>query len=1527
LDIGVGSQKTEYGVWGIPYPKAGKNFYRFNNDLGGEIEYSSDGSKPTTGIVHAQLESVGGISGLSPAILLEDNVSHLRMVQPKNSDPTSSNKSKSSSHIEPLYLSKNKIVDNLNEKNIVGYRITNTNGDVYEYGFPVYVKNETQLSFNIAHDSKSAIVKNNYLAYRATPLKKVDGQYKVTSQDLKQSSNKTVVGQIKSVPYATSYLLTQIREPNYVDVNNNGEVDDADFGGWTKFTYRKIFGYNSEHGKWYRFRSPYNGLYYSRNSISDLKDDLGSVITGEKEVANLHTIETDSHIAFFVTNKYKHNKSLPYNVPDGSQAHRLDCKAAAELNADGDPHSVYGNSEMEEDAPEYLEKIVLFSKSDPTTPIKVVCFKYSNKLVPGLPNCKDNRGKLTLEKVWFEYGNVKPIKVSPYEFCYEYKKSTQISNPEFKRFFVEYDNLEGLQNPPYTPEQLDTWGSIQLYGEERKNFQIPWRYQGKRSSYGKDLKESWRAKVDSEVFDPAAWHLKSIKLPTGGEIIIQYEEKDYKYVQDKPVMAMASLLNASNSSKIASYDVNVDDLGCDPFKKEEVEKLKGLVDDYFQKNTEDAKDNTNDDLKVCSKVYFKFLFGLLSGQPNLDSDHSEYITGYAAYKGASLVERGDGSYTIRILLGSESSKNGERTVTPRQGALDFYNNNRKGLCSDNMITPNYAKLYDDDIESTLDNDNSFAIKAMAMFSHYSFNSPITEQDAKIAAPSCNSIEPSLSFLKLPMLSSKKGGGVRVKRLMIYDQGLGMGKESLYGSEYHYVLEDGITTSGVATNEPSNSRDENPLIQYVVRKGQSLFSRLTVGEDKEQTEGPIGESILPGASVTYSRVVTENIYSSDRSIKPNGFTINEFYTTYDYPFNDLYASAPGSEGGLDEEGGGVELSEVQSNHEKLPEIPIPIMSFGYETLSMEQGFRFIQNSMNGKPKGIAIYGGRYGVKDFLTSTDKPDDTYYGYLVSRKTYEYYEPGEKVKTLFPVGNTGEFVPKYTLPGKEEEIVVEKKSIGDYTNDINVEFDIGVSYPISIQFSLMPSLKINTSIVETHATTRILKYPAILKSESDYKDGVTQKVEYVAFNASTGQPIIIKSSDIYADDQNANSTKNKAKAIYSFSLPAHWIYPEMGRKEVDASGTIANSNQLSDVAFNLVTYNQMPQSSWFRSGGIPNVISAGVTTYAKGWGDCWNDPAIVSDYEFEKRCASKSSAQMDTTAEVGSFLEEPKMSKEQLEQIQDKLSHIWRAKSTYSYNIQDVTSKGDASFDQGYYPINTMFDWADGVLNSNWLKISEIKKYSPQGLPLEEVDYMGIASSIRYNRMGLPSIIAHNAKYSELYFDDFEFSDKAYKGDAHSGKGCLKLKNNDSVIENITLTKHLVNKGATLKLWAKSQDKSLAFTFNSSRIILNKVASCGEWSLYSTDLDITVLGKDPSITIRYEGSSMLLVDDVLFRPKDSQSTCYVYSNAKKLLNQFDDQHFSLVYVYNQEGMLTHKKVETEKGVKTIQETMYNIPKRERLQ
>ena len=53
------------------------------------------------------------------------------------------------------------------------------------------------------------------------------------------------------------------------------------------------------------------------------------------------------------------------------------------------------------------------------------------------------------------------------------------------------------------------------------------------------------------------------------------------------------------------------------------------------------------------------------------------------------------------------------------------------------------------------------------------------------------INKPLSYFRVPIYRNKKGGGARVKRILMYDKGIETGDAQLFGTSYFYVGEDGL----------------------------------------------------------------------------------------------------------------------------------------------------------------------------------------------------------------------------------------------------------------------------------------------------------------------------------------------------------------------------------------------------------------------------------------------------------------------------------------------------------------------------------------------------------------------------------------------------------------------------------------------------------------------------------------------------------------------------------------------------------------
>ena len=74
--------------------------------------------------------------------------------------------------------------------------------------------------------------------------------------------------------------------------------------------------------------------------------------------------------------------------------------------------------------------------------------------------------------------------------------------------------------------------------------------------------------------------------------------------------------------------------------------------------------------------------------------------------------------------------------------------------------------------------------------------------------------------------------------------------------------------------------------------------------------------------------------------------------------------------------------------------------------------------------------------------------------------------------------------------------------------------------------------------------------------------------------------------------------------------------------------------------------------------------------------------------------------------------------------------------------------------------------------------------------------------------------------------------------------------------------------------------------------------------------------------GSVDYEIDDIRLQNFNAKSSCYVYDiRTFKPTAILNDQHFATYFVYNGEGKLIRKMIETERGIKIVKETQYYSP------
>ena len=323
-------------------------------------------------------------------------------------------------------------------------------------------------------------------------------------------------------------------------------------------------------------------------------------------------------------------------------------------------------------------------------------------------------------------------------------------------------------------------------------------------------------------------------------------------------------------------------------------------------------------------------------------------------------------------------------------------------------------------------------------------------------------------------------------------------------------------------------------------------------------------------------------------------------------------------------------------------------------------------------------------------------------------------------------------------------------------------------------------------------------------------------------------------------------------------------------------------------------------------------------------------------------------------------------------------RPYASYSYRAPitaNLPNYQAGTFTAGY------FNWQSSARArpAVWLAPSIATSVSPDGTVLQERDALGVKSTAKYGYGRAASaphallyLQAQNADYGSVLFEGFESvqaggGTSALVGEdawvlnptevvidqpagtpvAHTGVKAARLllsaNQGQLTLKPLLVTTQLQQAGLSVKVWVHSE--SLTLTPTASKVWLESganpgqyraeaplllLAQAGEWSLYEAAVSLppTVAAGEkllPHLQLGGDadgGTPLIRVDDVRLQPRDAQMTAYVYDpTTLRLLASFDDQHFALLYQYNAEGKLIRKQVETERGVKTLQETFYHTP------
>lgn len=991
--------------------------------------------------------------------------------------------------------SKNKSYNNISPFSLKGkhdhhtseIQITKEGGERYIYGRAAYnvVKKETTFDVGTAPNVN---YKNGLVAYQGND----------NSIDNSQTGDQ-YFNRITTPEYAHSYLLTSVLSSDYQDLKDDGPTDD-DLGTYTKFEYENK---NTDKAHTYKWRVPFkkNMANYDEGLRSSRKDNRGNYIYGEKELLYVKKIVTKTHVAIF----YLSERNDGYGVADENGDLGLDSKMYKL-----DKISLYTKPEYD-------------AKRENAAPIKEAHFEYNYSLCQGIDNNINNTesnkknpefdgkiGKLTLSKVYFTYKNSKMGKFTPYVFNYAPKALTyNTDGSENTNYRIANDTI--VNNPKYDMKAYDVWGGYKpsaanLDGKTLSNLsntEFPF------------LDQSDRVKADQNA---AVWLLKTIRLPSGGLIEVNFEADDYAFVQDKQAMQMYKVVGSGgitpNENDIANDTNPIQKFSLGDYIYIEIDKNFDIT------QTDAAKKFKETYLKSIgteeNPLYFRFLLNMVNQNPivpGASTDKFDYVTGYLRTESDCALFIKDGKKYASIpvqKVGKGDGFNSDSEVNAIQKA--GWNFGRQYLS---------RLMYDKNNEEDTKNVKGVVMQLIGWMPELLniFKSPNQQlKDNGIASKFVT----NKSWIRLMNTNSHKiGGGSRVKNIQLHDQWNVMTEKTdnklyqqSYGQKYTYTDKDG-NSSGVAAYEPLGCK-ENPFIKPFYDQNKR---ELLLGPDTDNyVEEPLGESFFPSPKVTYSRVTVANIHREKTEnnvtmvVKKHatGSVVTEFYTSKEFPTI-------------------ADRTTLSSNFDSSTALASLLNLNVKNHITLSQGFSIQTNDMDGKMKNQRVYG--EGQNEPISGVD------YNYSTITDTQTTNNLNRLNNTIQTIDQKGAISKK--LVAVDYDVINDFRESTTTTTTAGVNFNLA-TLPFTVFVivvpTIIPSYSKHEDKIRAATTTKVIHSSAILIEKVAYDSGSKVATKNLAWDANTGEVLLTQTTNEYNDN------------YFNFSFPAYWSYDGMDQAAKNA-------------------------------------------------------------------------------------------------------------------------------------------------------------------------------------------------------------------------------------------------------------------------------------------------------------------------------------------------------------------------------------------
>lgn len=961
-----------------------------------------------------------------------------------------------------------KINPNAKPHHTAGYKALNDDGSTYVFGETVYNKIKNEVTFAVNKN----VIPNN------------EGIISYSQNDASTSNSNGIdnyYNKISTKDFTNTFLLTSVLSSDYEDLTGDG-VSDDDLGSYTKFVYKTFDDY-----KW---RAPYYGASYTPGFNSDKNHKKASYTYGEKEVKYISRIETKTHVAIFELSQRKDGLGVDqeFNLVKNPQSSTSKMYKIDRIKLYSKPEAKKAN--LLNDNP--LDDV-------PLAPIKTAHFEYSYDLCKGIHNnnkqapngneISNNYGKLTLKKVYFTYRNSNMGKYTPYVF--------------------DYDESNPYSNPNYDMKSFDVWGNYKknngtgamLPSDPISSVEFPY------------VDQKSKAEADKNT---AMWHLKKVKLPSGGEISIETESDDYQFVQNKRAMEMFKVVGVTKGSENSFSAVTNKLYNSGSYGgNNEAKRLVIEVDqNYSGENALFLNKYIGE--HIDKPIFFRFMLNMWkTGGNNFD-----YVEGYFkidknadfTFFQANDPTSGVTKYYAGIpmeLTDMEGGLNGNKSVNPISKAGWYFGRQ-------NMNKTVYGLNNDPSSENVFDIVDAIGGSLETMVEIFKGPNGRLRNDKQ----NSQYFIPQKSFIRLQNPNQKKlGGGSRVKSIKLSDKWDNMLTGDMsssgtnlntmdYGQVYDYSIDETGASSGVATYEPLGAKD-NPLIVPFYDKGE----RLVAPKEISYTEKPFGASFFPSPTITYSKVTVKNLprVIDDRIVKKHatGTVVTEFYTSKDFPTKTDFTEIKNGENLKT-----TAPNQLQGFLAGLLGLPI----IDANKMTMSQGFVVETNDMNGKQKSQKIY-------------DENSN-----LISGVDYNYNINGDILDNSLTVINERGEVSK-SLVGVNYDVINDfRQNISNtkvYGIKGNVSIDIWGACPfcfVTVIPTVIPSYASHNNELRMATTTKVVHKKGVLIEKVAYDLGSKVSTKNLAWDASSGQVLLTETVNEYGDH------------YFSFSYPAYWMYEGMG-------------------------------------------------------------------------------------------------------------------------------------------------------------------------------------------------------------------------------------------------------------------------------------------------------------------------------------------------------------------------------------------------